>query len=195
MDDTSLSRAIDGQYRAALAMLRRAIESCPEPLWDAREGGEAPFWQQAMHTLFYTHLYLQASERSDEAWAGAEEAMRLLGRPMRDHSAPEIERLAGSMSSLTEPDAKPSRVVTRQELLGMLGRCERSLAVAVGRVADGGALVPHPMGWMTGSALDLLLYNLRHVQHHTGRLHSLLGRHGVRRLAWVGGMPAAAAAE
>jgi len=58
--------ALKGQYHAALAMLKQAIEQCPDELWD---GGQAvPFWQVAYHTLYYTHLYLQQREEDFRPW-------------------------------------------------------------------------------------------------------------------------------
>ncbi len=42
-------------------MLRRAIELCPEGEWSAVVQ-ETPFWRVVYHTLYYTHLYLQADE-------------------------------------------------------------------------------------------------------------------------------------
>jgi hypothetical protein len=36
-----------------------------------------------------------------------------------------------------------------------------------------------------GDRPDVLLYNLRHIQHHVGRLHGTLGRRGVQ-LEWHG---------
>ena len=57
--------AIVGQYRAALAMLRTAIETCPDDLWDAAVGRHA-FWLIAYHAMFYTDLYLAGSEEGFE---------------------------------------------------------------------------------------------------------------------------------
>ncbi|MBG0788360.1 MAG: hypothetical protein H0S79_24995, partial [Anaerolineaceae bacterium] len=46
-------QVIKSQYKAALAMLRQAIEKCPEALWtDASY--QNPFWRVAYHTLIYT---------------------------------------------------------------------------------------------------------------------------------------------
>lgn len=52
--------ALKNQYHAALAMLRQAIEECPEKLW---VGGDYPvaFWRVAYHVLFFTHFYLQSN--------------------------------------------------------------------------------------------------------------------------------------
>src|SRR6186997_324293 len=62
-----LRYALKSQYHAALAMLGKAIEQCPEELWT----GDAylnPFWRIAYHALFYTHLYIQPNEESFRPW-------------------------------------------------------------------------------------------------------------------------------
>ncbi len=52
---------VKSQYLASLGMLKGAIESCPESLWE-NPNYKNPFWHTAYHALFYTHLYLQRSE-------------------------------------------------------------------------------------------------------------------------------------
>src|SRR4030067_3532563 len=62
-----ISHAIKKQYHAGFAMLRQAIERCPENLWTE---GDHPrsFWRIAYHALFYTHLYLQTEESAFVRW-------------------------------------------------------------------------------------------------------------------------------
>ena len=52
---------IRSQYQASLEMLAQAIFKCPQSLW-ADPQDKNQFWHIAYHALFYTHLYLQASE-------------------------------------------------------------------------------------------------------------------------------------
>lgn len=104
---------------------------------------------------------------------------------MKDWSGPEMGRLGNTMGGLMNPDFRATRMVTRQELIERLNRVDLALQGAVERLAGGGATLPHPMSWMDGRALDLLLYNLRHIQHHVGRLHSLLGRKAGLRMRWI----------
>ena len=54
------SPVIQSQYRAALEMLRQAIDACPDALWAApTTHPQSPFWRVAYHAVFYAHLYLQ----------------------------------------------------------------------------------------------------------------------------------------
>ena len=60
--------ALKSQYHAALAMLREAIERCPDEEWLSRDHKNA-FWQVAYHVLFFTHLYLQPNEAAFVLWS------------------------------------------------------------------------------------------------------------------------------
>ena len=54
-----IREVLKSQYLAALEMMRQAVERCPESLWDDPQDHNR-FWHVAFHTLFYTHLHLQA---------------------------------------------------------------------------------------------------------------------------------------
>ena len=64
----NLRAVLKSQYHAALAMLREAIDRCPEREWVSRDRKNA-FWQVAYHTLFFTHLYLQSNEKAFVRWS------------------------------------------------------------------------------------------------------------------------------
>jgi hypothetical protein len=63
----NLKAGLKNQYHAALAMLREAIERCPDHEWLSRDHKNA-FWQVAYHVLFFTHLYLQPNEAAFHQW-------------------------------------------------------------------------------------------------------------------------------
>jgi hypothetical protein len=44
--------ALKSQYHAAMAMLRQAIDRCPEILWTAKDVHPA-YWRVAYHALYY----------------------------------------------------------------------------------------------------------------------------------------------
>ena len=57
--DVELKRALVGQFRAGLAMLRECVEICPDDLWPATlDKPPRTFWRIAYHATFYTHFYL-----------------------------------------------------------------------------------------------------------------------------------------
>ena len=67
MTTERLKEAMRGQYRAGIAMVRGAIEMCPDELWTS---GNHPrqFWRQAYHVLFFTHFYLEVKDEDFQRW-------------------------------------------------------------------------------------------------------------------------------
>lgn len=64
-----LRRALAGQFRAGLAMLRDCVERCPDDLWAATvDKPPRTFWRIAYHAIFYTHFYLSPSESAFVPW-------------------------------------------------------------------------------------------------------------------------------
>ena len=93
MADLELKPILKSQYHAALAMLRDAVEKCPDDLWTAT-GHLSAFWQVAYHTVFFTHLYLHRDEASFEPWAGHQRRVQhqdgLTGRADPESALPQL---------------------------------------------------------------------------------------------------------
>jgi len=179
MTDQHFAEILRRPYAASLKMLRNVIEKCPDDLWDAQLD-EAPPWQQALHTLFYTRLYLLSDVRGEEATEHAQVVLRLIGETQT-----KADSVGKTMWSLTKKDYRPPRVPTKQELLECLARCESSLDAALNDIENGAGGNPSPAEWIKGDRAHLMVYNLRHIQHHVGRLNGMLGRRGVQ-LEWQG---------
>ena len=141
--------ALHGQFLAALDMIGNAIEVCPESLW-GDPSAEPQFWYITHHTLFWTDYYLSDSV---EGYA-----------PPPPFGLEEMDP-AGVL---------PPRVSTRVELQAWLKQCPDKASASIGRLDDGNAralagALDHQL-----DRLELLLYNLRHVQHHAAQLNLLL---------------------
>jgi len=63
----NIQKVIQSQYLSALAMLKQAIVKCPRAMWDAPQDKDQ-FWFKAYHTLYYAHLYLQATRQDFVRW-------------------------------------------------------------------------------------------------------------------------------
>src|SRR4051795_2479311 len=68
-DDRTIKRILKSQYHAAIAMVRDAVEKCPDELWYDQTPTNA-FWQVAYHTVFFAHLYVQQDEAAFRPWPG-----------------------------------------------------------------------------------------------------------------------------
>jgi hypothetical protein len=170
--------------------MRNAIVNCTDELWE-RRSAEAAFWQHALHVLFYTRLYCFESLAAAVGANNGAHVMAMIGLPLKDSSEQELQRMAATIgyTGMTEASFTTPVVPSRQQVLGYLEMTLSTSRRAMEQIsAPGAAVVKNPMPWMSGTRADLLLYNLRHVMLHLGRLHSMLGREGIR-VNWVGGMP------
>ena len=60
-------KVIQSQYLSALAMLKEAIEKCPQAVWND-PNDKFKFWSKAYHVVFFVHLYLQNAEKDFVPW-------------------------------------------------------------------------------------------------------------------------------
>jgi hypothetical protein len=148
------------QFGAAIDMLANAIQACPVELWD--DGSRQPrFWYLAYHTLFFLDFYLSDSSEG--------------------FSPPP----PFTLSELDPAGVMPERVYTKEELLSYAGY-GRSKCVRVIQ-----ALRPQTLSERCGferpalSVGELMLYNLRHVQHGAAQLNLLLRQGHVAATPWI----------
>jgi len=151
----TLRVSLERQYRAALAMLREAVERCPEPLWLDPAPTNA-FWQVAYHALYFTHLYLQPDEAAFRPWPGHQPEVE------NPDGVEGTDEPAGQLLIVPEP-------YTREQVLAYAASLEAGLHDAVGALdllaSDCGFWWYRPM-----AKLEHQLVNLRHLQHHAGQL-------------------------
>ncbi|HUJ22101.1 MAG TPA: DinB family protein [Bryobacteraceae bacterium] len=163
--DLSVRDVLARQYRAGLEMLREAVAVCPESLWAAPEYPNR-FWHIAYHALFYTHLYLQAGEAEFHAWTKHKQNYNFLGPlPWPPH-----ERLV-----IATPYSK-------QEILDYQRICRKEIDAKVPSLDLAAA---SGFSWIPFSKLELQLYSIRHLQHHTGQLADRLRTAAGIGLKWV----------
>ena len=152
---------LKSQYRASVQMLRSAVECCPDSLWND-EGYKNPFWHIAFHAIFYTHFYLHATEKDFIPWEKHKRGLVSLG------------------------DDPGNEKYTKEEILEYIdyfgGRLDE-LVDQLNLEATSGFY------WLPFDKLQLQLYNIRHIQHHTGEMCERLGKEGEFEVAWVGMVP------
>ncbi len=144
--DNNLNTSLWNQFGASIDMLENAITFCPEEHWDT----ERKFWYNAYHCLFFLDYYLTMEPKSFA--------------PPAPFSESEFE------------DRMPERVYSKQELLDYLQwNREKCHTLISGLTAEGFTdRWINESGSMNYSVLEILLYNMRHVQHHAAQLNLLL---------------------
>jgi DinB superfamily len=171
IDITCLRAALKGQYHAALAMLRQAIQDCPDDLWFSREPRNA-YWQVAYHALFFAHFYLMPEESAFRPWEGHQSNVQhpdgIPGRADPTSSLPLIPR-----------------PYTKAEALAYWMICDEMVDEGV----DALDLTSANCGfsWYTMPKLDHQILNIRHIQHHTAQLADRLRAATDAGTRWVGG--------
>jgi hypothetical protein len=161
---------IRSQYQAALEMLKQAIAKCPDALWND-PAAQVAFWRIAYHALFFTHLYLQPTEKDFTVWAKHRPDYEQMGPPAW---APEL------IPQIGEP-------YTRAEVLEYLEVCRRQADERT-RLLDLDA--PYGFEWLPFGKLELQFYTIRHIQQHAGELMERLGSRASIDVNWVGSVRA-----
>jgi hypothetical protein len=141
----ALRSALKSQYHAALAMLRAAIRRCPDDLWASSRGHASPFWRIAYHTLYYTHLYLQANNRDFNPWEYHHGGIQRFEKPL-----------------------KARRPYTKAEVLAYWKVCGSMVDDAV----DALDLNDPRSGfsWYKIPKMEHQIVNIRHIQYHQAQL-------------------------
>lgn len=138
-----------GQFGAAVDALENAIKACPKEHW----GDETPamhFWYIAYHTIFWLDYYL--SDSTD------------------DFQPPEPY----TMSEMDPSGKMPPRVYTPDELLSYLDHGRKKARRAIFGLTDASFNKVMKFRKADLSFPELILYTMRHIQHHSAQLNLLL---------------------
>jgi uncharacterized damage-inducible protein DinB len=156
-DKTTLWR----QFGAAIDMLDNAMLACPDSIW-SDSSSHPEFWHVAYHTLFWLDFYLSDSPEGFT--------------PPPPFKLEELDP-AGRM---------PERVYTRKELGAYLEHGRAKCRARIESLTEETALRRFKFGSIDFSIAELLLYNMRHVQHHAAQLNLVLRQRVGSAPRWVG---------
>lgn len=147
-----VKQVLANQFDAALCMFSECVEKCPHAMWDGTVA-KYPFWQVAYHTLCFVDLYLSADEATF---------------PYRPDFHPRGWREFA--------DEYPSRRFEPREICAYLVICRQKARDVV--MSETMASLQGPTGFpgRPATRLELHVYNIRHLQHHTGQLSAYLRR-------------------
>lgn len=147
--DATWRDSVWGQFGAAIDSLELAIDACPDGIWGDRSRNPE-YWYLVYHTLFFLDYYLSDSYEDF--------------RPPAPFNLDELDPRG----------ILPDRVYAKAELRAYLehdrAKCMRVLA----GLTEEKARARRKIGSIEGPEAERLLYNLRHVQHHTAQLNLIL---------------------
>jgi hypothetical protein len=147
--NTAWKESIWRQFGAAIDMLDNALLACPDGLWADRLR-RPDFWYLAYHTLFWLDLYL----------SGDVEGFT----PPAPFTLEELDP-AGLI---------PERPYTKDELRIYLRHGREKCRTTIDALTEEQTRRRCRFGWGEVSFAELLLYNMRHVQHGAAQLNLLL---------------------
>ena len=140
---------IGSQFGAAIDMLENAISACPDLLWSDRSR-KPEFWYVVFHTLFFLDCYLSDS--------------------LEEFTPPP----PFTRDELDPAGILPERVYSKEELHTYLEHGRKKCRETIESMSEEKALQRCGFDWLHISVGELLLYNMRHVQHHAGQLNLIL---------------------
>jgi hypothetical protein len=155
--DPNLKEILWRQFAGSIDMLKNAVELCPESLWDT----DLQFGYNAFHCAFFLDFYLTLDPKGFS--------------PPKPFSLSEFE------------DRMPERIYTKDEVLTYLHFCREKLRNLLVEMTD----KIYNSDWenesksMRYNVVEILLYNLRHVQHHAAQLNLLLRQNIDDAPKWV----------
>ena len=154
-----------GQFEAALAMLNQCIAACPEEHWEGKIANGTFRWV-AYHTLFFVDVYLSPSEKAFQL------------RDLHERGGNELGE-----------DATPG--LSKQETLAYIPICRQKMLDALAAETAETLAGPSGFPYRKFPRAELHIYNIRHIQHHTGQLSAFLRRvdtnlSNPRALPWIG---------
>lgn len=153
--DNTINTALCNQFGAALTMLENAFHQCPDAHWDT----EIKFWYKAYHCLCWTDYFLTIEPKEFV--------------PPHPFTLSEFDQ--------TMPEAS----YTKQELLTYLQHCRQKANALISNLT----LEQYASRWINQfknySLLEIILYNLRHVQHHAAQLNLHLRQQVNNAPGWI----------
>ena len=155
MAEQVLVGAVRRQFGAVHKMLREAIENCPEEAWRT---GRSPFFAPA-------RLAFHVVQATDF------------------HLSPQPKEFNWNRFELDWEEAPPEKLLGREALLTYFEEVAAMVNRRLEELGDSGLLGPDYQGFFP-TALDHVLYTIRHAQHHTGQINAELKLKELKVARW-----------
>jgi DinB superfamily len=145
------------QFGASIDMLENAIAMCPSEFWNT----EQKFWYSSYHCLFWLDYCLTIEPQQFNPPSGY------------------------SLSEFNSTFELPARAYSKKELLTYVEHCRKKCHHLLFNLTEEMVVQRWVNEYKNYSILEILLYNMRHVQHHVAQLNLIL-RQGIHQApGWV----------
>lgn len=148
------------QLGASMDMLENSIAECPEEIW--YDGGRdfSSYWYIASHTVFWLDYYLSGGGK--------------------DFAPPS----PFGLEELDPAGVIPESIYSKRQMLDYLQYCREKCRNVIKQYPQ--KEITYEFPWGAASTGELLLYNLRHVQHHAAQLYLILRQKNHDPPRWAG---------
>lgn len=169
---TIIRTILVSQYGAALSMLHHCVRGADAVTWQTTVG-RFPFWHVTYHTLYFADLYLSRDEQSFCPPPFHREGYNWLG------------------VDFSNPANQPSAVkpYDQETMLAYVGLCRAKAKRVIEQESEASFAGCSGFSWLAFTRLEMHLYNIRHIQHHTGQLSAALRLRGNAGVEWVSSEP------
>lgn len=154
------------QFGASIDMLLNAIDVCPDTLYENKKR----FFYTAYHVAVFLDYYLTVPPKDFE--------------PQLPFTITEKE----NMPEDALDDVLPNEHYSKEQLLEYIKssreKC-RSVIMSIEENGNARFIEDVEVGKMDYSLIEILLYNMRHVQHHAAQLNMILRNAGLEPPKWV----------
>jgi len=138
-------------------MLRTLMESCPKALW-SQKNIEPPIWQQFYHVLYGLDYWFSKSRESFNPPHFGDSVNSVLGEPSE-------------------------KVIEQPELIGYLNFVMEKALNFIEGIDDSDLSSPSAL-YTKWTNLDVILEQLRHLQHHVGYMNRVFLKCKIRPVEW-----------
>lgn len=144
------------QFGASIDMLESSILVCPESFWDKKE-----FWYSVYHTIFWLDYY---SSTEPDAFSPPE--------PF-------------TLSEFDPNGILPERLYSKEELLEYLEFTRKKSFFLIDGLNEETSKERFISKKKNYNRIEMIIYSMRHVQHHVGQLNFLLRQNEDVAGKWV----------
>lgn len=145
------------QFKPSFRMIENIINSCPKSLW-AQRNIDPPIWQQVYHALYGVDYWFSESKNA--------------------FAAPKFN---DDVNSVLGEDSKG--FIAQDEMLEYLNFVANKVDKFIGSLEEGNVTTPSAL-YVKWTNLDVIMEQVRHLQHHLGYLNRVLLKCKIKPVEW-----------
>ncbi|MCK5470444.1 MAG: DinB family protein [Cyclobacteriaceae bacterium] len=145
------------QFMPAFKMIEKVIESCSKTIW-AQRNIDPPIWQQVYHVLYGIDYWFSESKESFVPPEFNEDVNSVLGEESKGF-------------------------IEQEDMIGYLRHVEDKTGYFISNLTESEFTAPskHYHKWTN---LDVIIEQVRHLQHHLGYLNRVLLKCKIKPVEW-----------